>query len=212
MNLRTEPKTPRAIRKEGLIPAVFYGHGMENKPLTVDKKTFNKVYKEAGENTVVTLSFADQKQASLIYDVQHDPVSGEVTHVDFYGVRMDEKIRTSVPLDFQGEAPAVKEKGGVVAKAFSEVEVEALPADLPHSIVVDISVLTDIDQTLYVKDLVVSKNVKIIPEADTAIVTVTPPAKEEEIAPPVMDVADVKVESEEETAERAAKKEAETNA
>ena len=211
-SLRSGDKTTKVIRKEGLIPAVFYGHGMENRPLAVEKKAFHKVYKEAGENTVVTLLLEDLKQPSLIYDVQHDPVSGDVIHVDFYGVRMDEKITAAIPLEFTGEAPAVKEKGGIVAKAFTELEVEALPADLPHSILVDLSVLTELGQTLYVKDLIISPKVKIIPDAETAVVSVTEPAKEEGITPPAMDVADVKVESEEKAAERAAEKEAEPNA
>ena len=208
---READKPLKQVRKNGQIPAVFYGHGMENRALVIERKAFQSVYKQAGENTVVTLSLGDVKQPSLIYDVQHHPVSGEVIHVDFYGVRMDEKIIAAIPLEFVGEAPAVKEKSGIVAKAFTEIEVEALPADLPHSIIVDLSVLTDIDQTLYVKDLHVSPKVKIVPDAETAVVTVTPPAKEEEIAPPAMDVADVKVESEEEVAKRAADKEAEPN-
>jgi large subunit ribosomal protein L25 len=212
VSLREDASNVKEVRKSGSIPAVFYGRGMENRPLAVGKKEFDKVYREAGENTVVTLLIDGKKQPSIIYDVQHDPVSGAVLHVDFYGVRMDEKIQAAVPIEFVGESPAVKEKSGVLTKSLSEIEVEALPGDLPHAITVDISTLVDLDQSIYVKDLNVPKNVKIIPEGDTAIVTVVPPVKEEEIAPPAMDVADVKVESEEKAAERAADKEAEPNA
>jgi len=196
-------KATRAIRKEGKIPAEFYGHGMENKTIAVQKSEFQKVFKEAGENTVITLLVQGQKQPSLIYDVQHHPATGEVVHVDFYGVRMDQLLTAAIPLEFIGEAPAVKEKGGIVTKAFSEVEVEALPADLPHSLTIDLSGLTELNQSIYAKDIVVAKNVKLLLDADAVIVTVTEPAPEEVIAPVVADVSDVKVESEEKVAQRA---------
>jgi large subunit ribosomal protein L25 len=195
-------KNLKALRKEGQIPAEFYGRGMENRALTIQKKEFQSLFKTAGENTVITLVMEGKKQPSLIYDVHYNPVSGEILNVDFYGVRMDEKIRTAVPVEFVGEAPAVKEKGGVLAKGVTEIEVEALPGDLPHSFTVDISVLAELDQSIYVKDIAIPANVRIMLEPETAVVTVTPPAPEEEIAAPVMDVTDVKVETEEKKAER----------
>jgi large subunit ribosomal protein L25 len=205
-------KASRAVRKEGKIPAEFYGHGMENKTLTVSKADFHKVFKDAGESTVITLLVDGKKQPALIYDVQHHPASGEVVHVDFYGVRMDQLLTASVQIEFVGEAPAVKEKGGVVNRAYSEIEVEALPADLPHSLTVDLSGLTELNQSITVKDIVVPKNVKLLLDEDAVIVTVTEPAPEEEIAPPVIDVADVKVETEEKVAQRAKEEEATPNA
>lgn len=212
MELNTLPRTAlgkanKSVRQEGKIPAEFYGHGMENKTLAVDRKEFQKVFKQAGENTVVNLVLDGKKQPCLVHDVQHDTVSGEVIHIDFYGVRMDEKLRTMVPLEFSGESPAVKELGGILNKAVAEIEVEALPADLPHSFMVDISGLAELNQSIYVKDIKASKNVKILMDADTAVVTVTEPAPEEETAPPVVDVSEVKVESEEKKAEREAGKE-----
>ncbi len=205
-------KTVRHLRNEGLIPAQFYGHGMKNETLTVDRKVFEKLFKQAGENTVITLLLDGKKQPCLVHDVQHDPVTNEIIHIDFYGVRMDEKLTAAVPVEFIGDAPAVKEKGGVVNKAVSEIEVEALPADLPHSFSVDLSVLAELNQSIYVKDIVVPKNVKVLLDPETVLVTVTEPAPEEEITPPAMDVADVKVESEEKAAERAKDEEAAPNA
>ncbi len=205
-------KAVRHLRSEGKIPAEFYGHGMENRPLAVEKKAFQKLYKEAGENTVITLLLGEKKQPCLVHDVQYDPVSGDIVHVDFYGVRMDEKLRTMVPVEFTGEAPAVKEKNGILNKAISEIEVEALPADLPHAFTVDVSGLAELNQSIYIKDITVPQNVKIFLDPETAVATVTEPVKEEEIAPPTMDVADVKVESEEKAAERAQATEAEPNA
>ncbi len=205
-------KTVRHLRNEGLIPAQFYGHGMKNETLTVDRKVFEKLFKQAGENTVITLLLDGKKQPCLVHDVQHDPVTNEIIHIDFYGVRMDEKLTAAVPVEFIGDAPAVKEKGGVVNKAVSEIEVEALPADLPHSFSVDLSVLAELNQSIYVKDIVVPKNVKVLLDPETVLVTLTEPAPEEEITPPAMDVADVKVESEEKAAERAKDEEAAPNA
>lgn len=206
-------KANGALRKSGKIPAEFYGHGMANGHLAVDRKEFIRLFKEAGESTVITLLMDGKKQPSLVHDIQHDPVTGDITHIDFYGVRMDVSVRTMIPLEFTGEAPAVKEKGAVITKAVSEVEVEALPGDLPHGIAVDISGLAELEQSIYVRDLVVPKNVKILTDLDTAIVIAAAPAPEEEIPPPPIDVADVKVETEEKKAERDAGKEAEqTNA
>lgn len=210
--LRTQlGKNVKNLRNEGLIPAEFYGRGFPNQTLTVAKGEFEKVLKSAGESTVITLLVDGKKHPSIIHDIQHDSISGEIIHADFYGVHMDEKISAHVPIEFTGEAPAVKAHGGVLNKAVAEIEVEALPADLPHSFTVDLSGLAEIDQSIYVKDIAVPKNVKVLLDPETAIATVMPPVKEEEIVAPVMDVADVKVETEEKKAERdAGKAEAET--
>lgn len=199
-------KSVRTLRDQGLIPAEFYGRGFPNQTLTVAKSEFGKVLKSAGESTVITLVVDGKKHPSIIHDLQHDSISGEIIHVDFYGVHMDEKITAHVPVEFTGEAPAVKAHGGVLNKAVDEIEVEALPADLPHSFVIDVSGLAEIDQSIYVKDIAVPKNVRVILDAETAIVTVMPPVKEEEVIAPVVDVADVVVETEEKKAERDADK------
>lgn len=199
-------KSLKTIRKEGFIPAEFYGRGFPNQTLAVAKGDFEKTLKSAGESTVITLLVDGKKHPSIIHDIQRDSISGEIIHADFYGVHMDEKIKAHVPIEFTGEAPAVKAHGGVLNKAVDEIEVEALPADLPHSFVVDVSNLAEIDQSIYVRDITVPENVKVILDAETAIVTVMPPVKEEEIIAPVADVADVVVETEEKKAERDAEK------
>ncbi len=198
-------RSVKTLRKEGLIPAEFYGRGLPNAHVVIKQDEFKKIFKAAGENTVITLLVDGKKQPALIYDVQHNSVSGDVVHVDFYGVRMDEKIKAGIPLEFVGESPAVKEKQGILNKTISEIEVEALPADLPHSFKVDLSKLVDIDQSIYVKDLGIPKNVSVELDPETVVVTVTPPKKEEEIVAPVeaTDLSAVKVETEEKKAERA---------
>ena len=208
-------KQAKALRREGLVPAELYGRGVENRHLSVSAKEFGKVFKEAGTNTIVTLAMGAEKRPILIHDVARDLLTGEPAHVDFYQVRLDEKIRAKVPLEFVGEAPAVKVKGGVLNKSMTEIEVEALPQDLPHSLQVNLSVLDEIDKSVYVRDLAVPKSVTLLVGGDTAIATATPPAPEEEAAPAaeaVGDVSAVKVESEEKKAERQAEKASDSEA
>ncbi len=203
-------KANKALRKQGVIPAELYGHGIGNMHLSVDAKEFKKVFKEAGENTLIELVIAGEKRQALIHDVTENYLSGNVDHVDFYQVRMDEKIKAHVPIEFAHDAPAVKEFGGILNKTMSEIEVEAMPADLPHRLTADLSSLAELNQSLYVKDIPVPKGVKILIDPETAIATVTPPIKEEEvIAKPEVDVTAVKVETEEKKTEREKEKEEE---
>jgi len=185
-----------ALRKMGLVPAELYGNGCANEHLTVNEKEFARVFRAAGESTVISLMVDGKKVPALIYDVDKDPVSDKVLHVDFYLVNMNEEIETKVALEFAGEAPAVKTEGGVLVKSMQEVEVRALPADLPHSIEVDLSKLVNIHDSVYVKDLAVKSGVKVLADADAVVATIVEQAVEEETAAPVS-VEDVKVEGEE---------------
>ena len=119
---------------------------------------------------------------------------------------MDEKIKTRVPLEFVGEAPAVKTAGAVINKAMSEIEVEALPQNLPHSLIVDLSQLDAIDKSIYVRDLTIPKGVTVLLDPETAVATAVTMAPEEVVEAPAADVTEVKVETEEKKAERAAVK------
>lgn len=197
------------LRSEGLIPAELYGHGIPNAHLSVTAKEFNKVFKEAGETTVVTLVTGKEKHPAIIHDIQHDPLTGEVRHVDFYQVKMDELITAKIPIEFVGEAPAVREKGAVLNKSMSEIEVEAFPQDLPHHFIVDVSVLDDLDKSIYVRDIAIPKGIKVLVDGDTAVASANPPAPEEIVEAPVTEIADVKVEAEEKVAAREEKKAAE---
>ena len=204
----TREKFGKAVaqtRKEGLIPAEVYGKGLDNLHISVSAKDFKKVFREAGMNTLVTLSAGKEKYSTLVHDVQRDYLSDEVIHVDFYRVRMDEEIKAKVPLEFTGEAIGVKEKGGILNISMHEIEVEALPANLPHRLSVDLKTLDDINKTVYVKDIAVPKGVKILVDPNTAVATVKAPVEEKVEEVPV-DVSEVKVESEEKKAERDAEK------
>jgi len=210
-------KTVRILRNKGLIPAELYGHGVENLHLAVKSDDFRKIFKSAGENTIVNLILGEaaKKQSVLIHDIQKNRLTEDIEHIDFYAVRMDEKLKAHIPVEFTGIAPAVKEKGGLLNKTVSEIEVEALPGDLPRSFIVDVRVLSEINQSIHVKDIDAPKGVRVLLDPEAALVTVMPPKKEEEIAPPppvAEDISQIKVETEEKKAERTAQKSEEENA
>jgi large subunit ribosomal protein L25 len=202
---------PHIIRQKGLIPAELYGKGIENLHLMIPSKVFKKVYTEAGENTVVNAVLDDKKYPVIINNVAYHGVSGDVLSIDLYKVKMDEEIKVFVPVEFVGVSPAVKEKNGLLIKSLQEIEIEALPMDILKVIEVDISKFTDIDQSFYVKDLSISKKVKILIDPETVIATVSAKVtEEEELAAQEAasaDVEGVKVEAEEIVDERDAKKE-----
>ncbi|MBI4995166.1 50S ribosomal protein L25 [Candidatus Peregrinibacteria bacterium] len=201
-------KRLKALRRQGFVPAEFCGREAENLHLSVSVKEFNKIFKEAGESAIIKLSVDGKKINALIHDVQKNPITDAISHIDFYGIKMDEKIRVSIPLLFGGESLAIKE-GGVLIKAIHELEIEALPADLPHHIEVDLGKLVAIGDSILVKDLDVDKNlpagrqgVKVMINAETVIATIVEQKAEEEVAP-VVSVEDVKVETEEKKEARA---------
>ena len=181
-------KKVKTLRKQGVIPAVVYGEKVKSMPLEVDYKEFEKVYKEGGESTIIKLKIQNPKSKKeetkniLIYDVSRDPVSDKFIHIDFYVVRMDKVITTEVPLVFEGESSAVETEEGTLIKNIIEVEVEALPANLPSELKVDISVLKTFDDLIHVKDLKVPQDVKILAEPNEVVASVTPPRSEEELA------------------------------
>ena len=195
-----------ALRREGRIPAELYGHGVPNLHLSVASRDFGKLYASAGENTVITIEVGKQKFPAIIHHVDRHYLSGDPLHIDFYQVKMDEKIAARIPLEFVGESAAVREKGAVINRSMTEIEVEALPNDLPHLLKVDLAMLDDIDKTIYVRDIAAPKGVTFLVEGDTAVATATAPRAEEEEAAPVADVSAVKVEAEEKVAERNASK------
>lgn len=200
-------KKVRALRKEGLIPAELYGHGIANAHLSLPAKEFHKVLKAAGTTTVVNLLIGKEKKLAMIHDVARDAVSGDIIHVDLHQVRMDELVRAHVPIEFTGEAPAVKAYGAIVNKSLTEIEVEAFPQDMPHRIAVDLLPLDELDKTIYVKDIVPPKGVKFLADDDVPVATATPPAAEEVAAPVAeVDVSAIKTEGEEKKAERDAEK------
>jgi large subunit ribosomal protein L25 len=161
----------------------MYGKKVDPRNFSVPYLDFSRLYKEAGESTLVELSVEGKSPVNvLIHDVQLDPLTGRFTHIDFYQVNMAEKIETDVPLEFVGEAPAVKELGGVLIRALEEVLVKCLPKDLPHALPIDLSVLKTFDHTLKVADISLPKGVEMLEDLTTIVATVMPPRTEAEMA------------------------------
>lgn len=172
-----------SIRKSGRIPAVLYGRKISSRHLSVSFLEFSRLYKSAGENTIIELLFPKEKPINtLIYDVSLDPVSGRFIHVDFYQVRMDEKVEAKIPLVFVGESVAVRGLGGVLVKTLDEIEVSCLPSNIPHELSIDISALASFDDQIHVSDVSVPEGVKILSDVDTVVAFVEPPRSDEEIA------------------------------
>ncbi|EKE06371.1 MAG: hypothetical protein ACD_19C00015G0003 [uncultured bacterium] len=170
------------LRKAGLIPANIFGKKIKSEAITVNEKEFSDVFKKAGETQIIDLG----GKSVLVSNLQTDPVSGNVIHVDFRQVDLKEKIEAKVPVEVEGESPAEKQNLGTVVQQIHEIEVEALPADLPEKIVIDATLLLEVDQAIYVKDLKVDKNVEVKTDLELIVVKVEPPTKEEVVEAPVV--------------------------
>ncbi len=191
MKLTIEKRTGNgsSAREVGKIPAVFYGPKAASTPISVNESEFMRVWKVAGESTVVTLTGVDEDHDTLIHDVSKDAVTDKVTHVDFYVIEKGKKVAVAVPLEFVGEAPAAKTLGGTLIKVMHEVEIEALPKDLPHSIEVDVSVLATFDDQIKVSDLKVPAGVEVTSDADEVVALVNEAKEEVEEAPTTIDMS-----------------------
>jgi len=174
-------KKVKTLRREGLVPAVLYGHETAPVPLQFEERELNRVLAQAGEHRLIALKVgrSTKPQMALTRDVQWNTITGKPIHVDFYAVVMTEKITTEVPLVFVGEAPAADLAGTILLQNLDEVEIECLPGDLIEAIEVDVSELKEIDQTIYVKDLRVPPTVAILTEAEEVVAKVTWAAREE---------------------------------
>jgi large subunit ribosomal protein L25 len=180
---------PEKLRKAGMLPAVLYGNKVANLALSINARDFDKILKKAGESTIVELMTDDGKiHPVLIHEFQKHYLTSVPTHVDFYQVSMTDKLKAKVALEFTGESKAVKQLGGVLVKVLNEVEVECLPADLPHNILVSLDGLQTLQDTIHVKNLSVPAKVKIITPAEELVIKVQPPRDvEAELATPVVE-------------------------
>jgi len=183
-------KQAKNLRKEGLIPGIVYGKHLKN-PLAIacPRNDLIKKYKEAGYSTPLTLSGDDINQLVLIQDIQLDPVTDMLIHIDFLAVNKDEKVTTEIPIKIIGESPIEKLGEGKVQLVKDFIEVEAFPQDLPHNITIDISAIQNIHDVIFVKDLKISDKVEILDDPEQAIVTVLLMTEEIEEAPVTETVA-----------------------
>lgn len=175
-------KKNKILREKGFIPAVVYGKKSPPLSLEVNFKEFEEVFKKTGETDIFNLEIEGEKRARnvLVQEVKRHFLTNKPIHIDFYEVEMDKPITTSVPITLVGDSPAVK-AGGIVIQSMDEIEIEALPRDIPHEIVVDVTQLTEIGQTIYVKDLKLKEGIKILVDYNNPICTISAPISEEEL-------------------------------
>jgi large subunit ribosomal protein L25 len=176
-SVREAGKGLQTLRNGGFIPGSVHGHGIEPMSLSLESREFTRAFKAAGENTIIALSVDGAKPVNvLVKEAQMHPLTNRYTHADFFQVRMDEVIEATVPFEFIGDSVAVSELGGVLIKASDEVDVKALPADLPHTIQIDLSALKTFDDVIKVGDIVLPKGVTIEEgDAETVIALVEAP-------------------------------------
>jgi len=179
-----QDKTAKELRKEGLIPGVIYGkHLKETITIACKKNDLIKKYKEAGYSTPLTLTGDNLDQLVLIQDIQVDPVTDILLHIDFLAVNKDEKVTTEIPIKMIGESPIEKLWEGKIQLVKDFIEVEAFPQDLPHDVTIDISAIQTINDVIFVKDLKFSSKVEVLDDPEQAIVTVLIMNEEVEEAP-----------------------------
>lgn len=174
-----------ALRRAGKLPGVLYGHQTESTPILMELRDASRVLAHASSSQLITVNLDGKEFATLVREKQRDFIKGTLLHVDFQVVSLTEKIRTTVGIELAGSSPAVKDYNGVVVQELDEVEVEALPQDLPEKFVVDISGLTKIGDAVYVRDLSIPSGIEILNEPDEVVVIITgaaPEISEEEVA------------------------------
>lgn len=172
----------KKLRRQGLIPANVFGHGVESQAIQVSAVEFARVYKDAGETSLIWLNVEGEakERPTLIKALTNNPITGQKLHVDFHQVNLKEKVTANVPVEVIGESQLVKDGLAVLDTNVQEIEVEALPTDIPESIVFDISALKEIGDHLKVSDVKVSANVTVLTDPEKIVVALGAPMKEEE--------------------------------
>ena len=193
MTLKLEVTKRDGTATEGTIPAVVYGPKQDSIALAVNKIAFDKLFKEAGESSIVELEGLEEPIEVLVQEVAFNPVKGGIRHIDFYAIERGKELTTNVPLEFVGEAPAEK-AGGVLTKPVQEIEITCRPSNLPKSIVVDVSVLVDFESHIKISDLNLPDDVKVTNDLEDTVAVVVPVKEELEVEPEAIDMDAVEVE------------------
>jgi large subunit ribosomal protein L25 len=181
-------KKVRFLRRQGQVPANIYGHGIDSTAINVDTRSLKHLLAHAGKTDLISLKLDGSKEPVrvLMREVQRNPLTDEPLHVDFYQVRMTEKIKAEVPIVFVGDAPVLKKiKNSSLLHLLDSVDIEALPDDLPHSFEVDVSLLEELNDAIHVKDISLGRGVTLLSDPEQMVVKVAEARKEEEIVPPV---------------------------
>lgn len=190
---RDSRTSPRSFLQKGLLPAVFYGPKEKSQAIALDKIAFVKAWREAGESTVIVLETPKGEIEALVREVAYEPVRNEPIHVDFYVPEKGKKVTVHIPLEFVGVAPAVKDLGGTLVKVLHEVEVEALPKDLPHGISIDVTALVNLDAQILAGSIKLPAGVTLVTEPEEVVAAVSVAKEETEEAAP-MDLSAIEVE------------------
>ncbi|HMP67294.1 MAG TPA: 50S ribosomal protein L25 [Candidatus Paceibacterota bacterium] len=195
------------LRKNNFVPAVFYGPKEKSTPIKIKIGDFLKVYESAGESAIIDLKEGSNDHQCLIHDVQFDAITGQPIHADFYVIEKGKKIEVSIPLHFVGESPAEKNLGGVLIKVMHELDIKAMPKDLPTHLDIDISSLVDFESKIKTGDIVLPSGVELDSDPNDVIALVQAPREEKEEEPAAIDLDSIEVEAkgkkEEEGAESA---------
>lgn len=187
---------PAILRGAGILPAVFYGPKETSTPVTLSTVEFKKVWKKAGESSVVILKDAKgNEHEALIHDIDVHPITGEPRHADFYVIEKGKKITVAVPIIWTGVSPAVKDKGGILVKVRRDIAIEAAPRDLPHDVSVDISTLVELTDVILAKNLSIPKGVILKINPEDVIASIAEAKEEVEEAPAAIDMSAIEVEA-----------------
>lgn len=202
-----------AIRKAGNVPAVLYGPKDTAESITLSRSEIESTLQKEGESSVITLKGDGIEKDVLIQDIQIHPVSGKIEHIDFYVIDKTKKVEVSVPIEFIGESPAVKTLGGSLVKVLYELEIESLPANIPHEITVDISSLVDFESSILAGQVALPEGVTLVTNPEETVVLTEEPREEEpdepEEAPSIEDIERVGEKEEEEGKDEAPSEEKE---
>lgn len=169
----------KKLRDMGIIPANIYGRKVKSLAIEVSEKDFEKIFKEAGETQIVNLKVGKDQRPVLIHNIQRDPLTEKVIHIDFLQVDLHQKVSASVPVVGVGESPAEKQGLGTVVFYIDEIQIEALPTDLPEKIEVDLGILENVDQSILVKDLNFDKSKIEVKNGPDEVVVKVEPMKQE---------------------------------
>lgn len=168
-------KKVRFLRRQGVTPVHVFGHGIESMALQCDTAKLQRVLAEAGKTRLINLKLDNEKRPRtvVVREVQLEPRTGESLHVDFYQVRMAERVRVEVPVVLVGEAPALKSKESMLTQGLNTLSVECLPADIPASVEVDLTSLTELDQVVRVEDIELDKEVTVLNDPELPVVRIS---------------------------------------
>jgi len=168
-------KKSRFLRRAGITPAHIFGHGVESLSLQCETAELQRVLAQAGTTSLIDIDIKSEKKPRKVFirEVQRDALSGQLLHVDFYQVKLTEKMSADIPIVLVGEAPATKSKDNIIEQTLSLVEVSSLPEKIPHRIEVDISSLKQAGDAIHVRDLVLDKDITINADPDQLLVKVS---------------------------------------